>query len=479
MSRSFPPKQFRVSSTVNDGLSLRPQLGFSVDSPSLRRFTVADAYHSTPLLLARRTRLGSPVFVNSLRRSLKSPIPPTADNRAAFSPPSIAVLLAEHHHWPRLDKAQPPVRSESAAGDMPETPPPADGNSQHVLLTELTRSTVQINHPLTESTRSTRSTQHFQQPASSIPMPNLPKKSFAEVVAPSRASEIAKTAPHKYFLADSPQTRHRYNFDGRPRSKIAVHRCGDRGLSSSIQIRTRWKIFAWSTFVQHAAQTDGGNWHQKQIHDYTRLWLRRIWYIQGYPMRVFKWTPTFTTSKESINSHLFRKEVLFTVASMIGTPLQIDDATLNQSKLSKARACIELDLLKPRLENFQIQICGATIVQRIEYEDIPHYCSLCKHVGHRDSDCYTEGDASEATPPEAEEGCCGSGAGAKQLFRKLVRVQRRGSSQNSFSLLRTPDNLVVSSVENIVETNLPSDNLVVGVVYPPIGGVDIQMRKKR
>ena len=143
--------------------------------------------------------------------------------------------------------------------------------------------------------------------------------------------------------------------------------------------------------------------------DYTRLWLRRIWYFQGYPMRVFKWTPTFTPSKESsivpvwvsfpeLPAHLFRKEVLFTVASMIGTPLQIDDATLNQSKLSKARACIELDLLKPRLENFQIQICGATIVQRIEYEDIPHYCSLCKHVGHRDSDCYTKGDAPKPPP---------------------------------------------------------------------------------
>ncbi|KAL2236233.1 UNVERIFIED_CONTAM: hypothetical protein Sindi_1355500 [Sesamum indicum] len=371
MSRSFPPKQFRVSSTVNDGLSLRPQLGFSVDSPSLRRFTIADAYHSTPLLLARRTRLGSPVFINSLKRSLKSPIPPTADDRAAVSPPSVAVLLAEHHHWPRLDKAQPPVRSESAAGDMPETPPPADGNSQHVLLTELTRSTVQVNHPLTGSTRSTRSTQHFQQSASSIPMPNLPKKSFAEVVAPSRASEIAKNGTSQILPCGLATTRHRYNFDGRPRSKIAVHRCGDR--------------------------------------DYTRLWLRRIWYIQGYPMRVFKWTPTFTPSKESsivpvwvsfpeLPAHLFRKEVLFTVASMIGTPLQIDDATLNQSKLSKARACIELDLLKPRLENFQIQICGATIVQRIEYEDIPHYCSWCKHVGHRDSDCYTEGDVPKPPP---------------------------------------------------------------------------------
>ncbi|KAL2225663.1 UNVERIFIED_CONTAM: hypothetical protein Sindi_2927400 [Sesamum indicum] len=165
-------------------------------------------------------------------------------------------------------------------------------------------------------------------------------------------------------------------------------------------------------------------------------------------MRVFKWTPTFTPSKESsivpvwvsfpeLPAHLFRKEVLFTVASMIGTPLQIDDATLNQSKLSKARACIELDLLKPRLENFQIQICGATIVQRIEYEDIPHYCSWCKHVGHRDSDCYTEGDVPKP-PPGSRGGLLWKWSGAKQLFRKLVRVQRRGSSQNSFSLLRTP-----------------------------------------
>ncbi|KAL2228326.1 UNVERIFIED_CONTAM: hypothetical protein Sindi_1812300 [Sesamum indicum] len=66
-------------------------------------------------------------------------------------------------------------------------------------------------------------------------------------------------------------------------------------------------------------------------------------------MRIFKWTPTFMPSQESsivqvwvsfpeLSAHLFRKNFLFTVASMIGTPLQIDDATLNQSKLSKARA---------------------------------------------------------------------------------------------------------------------------------------------
>ncbi|KAL0327394.1 UNVERIFIED_CONTAM: hypothetical protein Sangu_1817400 [Sesamum angustifolium] len=33
--------------------------------------------------------------------------------------------------------------------------------------------------------------------------------------------------------------------------------------------------------------------------DYSRLWLRRIWFLQGFPMRVFKWTPTFTPTQES------------------------------------------------------------------------------------------------------------------------------------------------------------------------------------
>ncbi|KAL0334476.1 UNVERIFIED_CONTAM: hypothetical protein Sradi_4659500 [Sesamum radiatum] len=78
--------------------------------------------------------------------------------------------------------------------------------------------------------------------------------------------------------------------------------------------------------------------------DFSYLWLRRIWHIQGFPMRVFKWTPTFTPTQESsivpvwvcfpeLPAHLFHKDALFAVASMIGTPLQIDDFTSNQSKL--------------------------------------------------------------------------------------------------------------------------------------------------
>ncbi|KAL0356476.1 UNVERIFIED_CONTAM: hypothetical protein Sradi_4094500 [Sesamum radiatum] len=143
--------------------------------------------------------------------------------------------------------------------------------------------------------------------------------------------------------------------------------------------------------------------------DFSKLWIRRIWFIQGYPMRVFKWSPTFSPAHESsvvpiwvcfpgLPVHLFQKEALCTVASMIGTPLQIDEYTFNQAKLSKARVCIEIDLLQPRIEEIDIQIHGVTIRQKIEYEQIPKYCSLCKHVGHRATECYSKGNAPKPPP---------------------------------------------------------------------------------
>ncbi|KAL0282192.1 UNVERIFIED_CONTAM: hypothetical protein Sradi_7268500 [Sesamum radiatum] len=126
-------------------------------------------------------------------------------------------------------------------------------------------------------------------------------------------------------------------------------------------------------------------------------------------MRVFKWTPTFTPEQESsivpvwvcfpeLPAHLFHKDALFAVASMIGTPLQIDDFTFNHSRLSKARVGIEINLTKPLVEDFDLKINGITIRQKVEYEQVPKYCNLCKHVGHDNLECYSKGNAPR--PPQ-------------------------------------------------------------------------------
>ncbi|KAL0311722.1 UNVERIFIED_CONTAM: hypothetical protein Sradi_5571500 [Sesamum radiatum] len=144
--------------------------------------------------------------------------------------------------------------------------------------------------------------------------------------------------------------------------------------------------------------------------DYSRLWMRRIWYLKGFPMRVFKWSPTFTPDQESsvvpiwvsfpdLPAHLFCKDALHTIATFVGTPLQIADSTFSRSMLSRARVCTEIDLLKPLVKELDLQINGRTFVQKVEFEQVPQYCSLCKHVGHHDLECYTKGNAPK--PPQA------------------------------------------------------------------------------
>ncbi|KAL2236229.1 UNVERIFIED_CONTAM: hypothetical protein Sindi_1355100 [Sesamum indicum] len=215
--------------------------------------------------------------------------------------------------------AHPTVQSESATGDLPKTPPPTAG---------------EFDSPLTELTRSTHSVKHFQQPVSSSPIPNLLKKTFAEVVAPSQASNSAKTTPHKYFLADSPPPA------------IDTLLTGDKGhtlLFTDAETEVLAAPFKFALVGKFSHGTPSYSILHKLLagtgikSNFTESSIVPIW-----------------VSFPELPAHMFRKDVLFTVVSTIGTPLQIDDATLNQSKLSKAWACIELDLLKPRLEYEQI-----------------------------------------------------------------------------------------------------------------------------
>ncbi|KAL2228322.1 UNVERIFIED_CONTAM: hypothetical protein Sindi_1811900 [Sesamum indicum] len=201
-------------------------------------------------------------------------------------------------------------------------------------------------------------------------------------------------------------------------------------------------------------------------------------------MRVFKWTPAFTPSQVSsivpvwvnfpeLPTHLFRKKVLFMVASMIGTPLQIDDATL---KLSKARACIELDLLKPRLKDFQIQICGATIVQRIEYEDIPHYCALCKHVGHRDSECYSKGDVPKPPPRKLRKRVAGKVEWGNAVVQEIGDNSKTMDQPEHLHFAKDTRYHTEHQTETMTSVN--ENSLPVDEVNIPCEWVETQMRKK-
>lgn len=91
--------------------------------------------------------------------------------------------------------------------------------------------------------------------------------------------------------------------------------------------------------------------------DYIRLWLKGSWSLQGYLMRVFKWSVDFQLSAEpsvipgwialeGLPIHLFNKGSMFSIANLIGKPMKIDEPAANLSRPSVARICVEMDLLK-------------------------------------------------------------------------------------------------------------------------------------
>ena len=91
--------------------------------------------------------------------------------------------------------------------------------------------------------------------------------------------------------------------------------------------------------------------------DYHRMWLREIWYLKKYPMRVFKWTIDFRVDVESsiapvwlnfpqLPVHLFDQSSLFSIAQTIGSPMKMDAVTAVLARPSVALICVERDLVK-------------------------------------------------------------------------------------------------------------------------------------
>ncbi|KAK6152796.1 hypothetical protein DH2020_012435 [Rehmannia glutinosa] len=107
--------------------------------------------------------------------------------------------------------------------------------------------------------------------------------------------------------------------------------------------------------------------------DYNKLWMGTLWSLGDCPMRVFKWTPSFNPRTEApllhwsgfvfrVAIHFFDHNALFAIGKIIGTPLQVDSPTTT-FRLSMARVCVELDLLKERVEEIILQFDGTTHVR--------------------------------------------------------------------------------------------------------------------
>ncbi|KAG6523062.1 hypothetical protein ZIOFF_012915 [Zingiber officinale] len=227
--------------------------------------------------------------------------------------------------------------------------------------------------------------------------PRAAKKSFEEVGANFKEFSMCNNVPGIFY--DSEEVKalsvpYKFSLIGkfsgrRPPPQIVYQGFKGLGLSSPYNIRF---LRAGHIFL-----------HLTSNEDMARIWTRGVWRIGGSILRIFKWTPHFSYEAESpvvpvwvqfpdLPVHMFNKNCVFSMARIVGCPIKIDEATADGSRLFMARACVEIDLLKPRVEQFLIGIGDEHRLQRVVYERTPEYCQYCRHLGHAEADCYVAGN---------------------------------------------------------------------------------------
>ncbi|KAG8389622.1 hypothetical protein BUALT_Bualt02G0248200 [Buddleja alternifolia] len=150
--------------------------------------------------------------------------------------------------------------------------------------------------------------------------------------------------------------------------------------------------------------------------DYARVWMKQTWYFDGFPMRVLKWMSEFDPKEESpimpiwikvfgLRPHWSHRQFLYHVASLIGKPLKLDEATTEIENTCVARMCVELNVLEKLQKEIPIQINGKTQFCKVQYEGIPEYCRICRHRGHSMAACYVNNEKQEngATRNQTEQ----------------------------------------------------------------------------
>ncbi|XP_071928035.1 uncharacterized protein [Coffea arabica] len=133
--------------------------------------------------------------------------------------------------------------------------------------------------------------------------------------------------------------------------------------------------------------------------DYTRLFVRRLWYVHGSAMTISKWSLDFRANKEiavapvwvtfpELPIPFLHKVQLSKLAETLGRLLRIDVATADLRRPSVARILVEMDVSKPPIKRVWIGDEEFDFWQPVVFEGWPAFCTFCTRFGHTDEECF-------------------------------------------------------------------------------------------
>ncbi|VFQ69368.1 unnamed protein product [Cuscuta campestris] len=127
--------------------------------------------------------------------------------------------------------------------------------------------------------------------------------------------------------------------------------------------------------------------------DYVRFLSRRTWRVEEDRLYLAKWSPSYLRAEDNPETlicvtfkrlpiHLQDVRALFSIASMVGRPIMVDDRTLNAEYLNTARILVDIDLCSTPPTEVKVRIQETVFSFPVEYQNLPKYCGNCKRFGH-------------------------------------------------------------------------------------------------
>ncbi|KAI9114616.1 hypothetical protein K1719_014314 [Acacia pycnantha] len=196
----------------------------------------------------------------------------------------------------------------------------------------------------------------------------------------------------------------------------------------------------------------------QRMEDYMEALIGGPWVISDAYLSVARWKPDFNPKNERIVSvvawvrfpdlpaPLFDKKFLLNLGNSIGKAIRLDIHTAQRTRGRFARMCVELDLNKPLVPEFNVE--GKTL--SVVYESLGQICNSCGRVGHMKEGCEAfhrklnaggmavdepELKGDNTKEKESEEGLWKTVQRARRPRRQEVEVQnKQGGSR--FSVLR-------------------------------------------
>ncbi|KAK1305447.1 hypothetical protein QJS10_CPB11g02392 [Acorus calamus] len=146
----------------------------------------------------------------------------------------------------------------------------------------------------------------------------------------------------------------------------------------------------------------------KNMEDLVRVLQAAPWSFAGNVLRLNRWDQSFDPAiafpdlvpvwlrLHNLTYDLFSPDILLSIGNGIGKPIRIDEFSLTRRRLSYARVCVEMDPRAPLTYELDVLTSAGVQAITIEYENLPHPCSLCNKVGHPANGCPSQRPAHKA-----------------------------------------------------------------------------------